>query len=124
MLNYPSFCNSTEKEFKQLNINNATYNKLWNNLKKLNKNVCECRNDDELKEKSKLDFSDESDSVKNNRKLSRYRMIMLPDGSRKFFGLHIKNFPSAMRMHFYPDYINHKIYIGYFGKHLPTKRDG
>lgn len=115
------FCKSTEKKFKQLNINKASYGKLWDNLKKLNNIVCECRNDDELKEKTKLNFSDESESVKNNMKLNRFRMFLLPDGSRKFFGLHIKNFPFAMRMHFYPDYVNHKIYIGYFGKHLPTK---
>ncbi len=52
------FCNSTEKKFKQLNINKSTYEKLWGNLKKLNSTVCECRNDDELKKKTKLNFSD------------------------------------------------------------------
>ena len=117
------FCKSTEKQFKQLSINSATFDKLWNNLKELNKFVCKCRNDDDLKVKANLNFSNESKSVENNPKLRKYRDIRLPDGSKKFFGLHIKNFPAALRLHFYPDYINQKIFIGYFGKHLPTKKN-
>jgi len=46
------FCNSTEKQFKQLHINDATYNKLWYILKKLNNSIPKCSNNDELKEKT------------------------------------------------------------------------
>ena len=42
------FCNSTEKQFKQLHINDATYNKLWYILKKLNNSIPKCSNNDEL----------------------------------------------------------------------------
>ena len=53
------FCKSTKKEIKRLNIDNATYERLWDNLKKLNKYITESKSDDELKEKTKLNFSDE-----------------------------------------------------------------
>lgn len=65
-----------------------------------------------------LDITDESSTVKNNRKLKRYRMKMY-NGERHFFGHHIKNFSGAKRVHFIID--DGKIVIGYLGKHLPTQ---
>ncbi|HJH30245.1 MAG TPA: hypothetical protein C5S51_11280 [Methanosarcinaceae archaeon] len=63
-----------------------------------------------------LEITDESSTVKNNRKLERYRMKMY-DGKRRFFAHHIKNFSGAKRVHFIID--DGKIVIGYLGKHLP-----
>lgn len=116
------FCNSTKKQFQQLDINDATYVKLYDNLQLLNNNIEECSNDSDLKGTTNLNFSDESESVKDNPKLRRFREFTLPNHETKFFGLHVKNFPASMRLHFYPDYLTKKIYIGYFGKHLPSKR--
>jgi len=114
------FCKDSKKQFTSLSIGNSNYNRLWDNLKLLNNNIAVCNSDRELKEKTKLNFSDESDSVKKNNKLKRYREFVLPDkGTKEFFGLHVKNFPGAFRLHFFPDYTKKKIYIGYFGKHLP-----
>ncbi len=114
------FCGNTEKEFKRMSYSNAMFNRLWDNLKLLNEHILESDSDEELRAKAALDFTDESDSVKNNPKLRRFREFALPGGTQKeFFGLHVKNFPGAFRLHFFPDYQNNKVYIGYFGKHLP-----
>jgi hypothetical protein len=91
-------------------------------LKKLNNSIPDCSGNEELAAKTWIDFSDDSKTVQNIPKLKRHRMFMLPDGRTVFFGLHIKNFPAAMRLHFLPDYEAKKVYIGYFGKHLPTKK--
>jgi len=117
------FCKQSKRNFSNLSVSDALFNRLWENLTLLNNHIEASGSDAELRELSNLDFSDESDSVKTNRKLSRYRMFTLPDGSRKFFGLHIKNFPASFRLHFFPDYQNKRVYIGYFGKHLPTSRE-
>lgn len=117
------FCEQSRKNFYNLSISNAVFDSLWKNLKLLSDNIESCSSDTQLKKLTSLDFSDESSSVKNNPKLSRYRIFTLPDSSRKFFGLHIKNFPGAFRLHFLPDYQNNCVYIGYFGKHLPTARN-
>jgi hypothetical protein len=114
------FCKNTEKTFQNLSISNANFNRLWENMKFLNEHIGNCNSDMDLKEKTKLNFSDESDRVKNNTKLRRHREFTLLDTHiKRFFGLHVKNFPGAFRLHFLPDYKLKKIYIGYFGKHLP-----
>ncbi len=113
------FCKIAEKQFKNLSINDAVYNKLWENLKKLDSAIIKSKSDTELKNETKLNFTDENDSVKNNPKLRRHREFHITEDKKVFFGLHVKNFPAYMRLHFYSDYENKKIYIGYFGKHLP-----
>ncbi len=114
------FCKNTEKTFRTLSISNANFSRLWDNLKLLNDHIGNRNSDMVLKQRTKLNFSDESDRVKNNTKLRRHREFKLPDTQTKiFFGLHIKNFPGAFRLHFLPDYKAQKVYIGYFGKHLP-----
>lgn len=114
------FCSDCKKIFTNLSISRANYDRLWENLKLLNNNIFGCNSDGQLKEVTQLNFTDESNRVKENSKLKRYREFTLPDKSeRAFFGLHVKNFPGSFRLHFLPDYEQHKIYIGYFGKHLP-----
>ncbi len=64
-----------------------------------------------------LDISDESVTVKQNKKLSRHRK-MIYDGESHYFWHHIKNFTGWKRVHF--TIADNKIVIGYLGKHLPT----
>ena len=65
--------------------------------------------------------SDESQTVRNHPKLRKLRTFPLPEsGKSVFFQAHIK-LTNGLRLHFYPDKENKKIYIGYIGKHLPTK---
>lgn len=113
------FCGKTNKQLKNLSINNATFDCLWDNMKKLNEHIINSSSYDELKSLTDLDFTDESTTVFDNPKLKRHRVFSMPSGDKKFFGFHIKNFPSSMRLHFLADYTKSKIYIGYFGKHLP-----
>ncbi|MBF0234062.1 MAG: hypothetical protein HQK65_13645, partial [Desulfamplus sp.] len=114
------FCSDCKKIFTNLSISRANYDRLWENLKLLNNNISGCIFDGQLKELTQLNFTDESNRIKENSKLRRYREFVLPDkGTKEFFGLHVKNFPGSFRLHFLPDYEQHKIYVGYFGKHLP-----
>jgi len=118
------FCDNSEKDFKGLAISDTNFGQLWNVLKTLDAYCLDSTNDYSLKsiqDKTKQDISDESDSVKQNPKLAIYRKFTV-NGVSFFLGFHVKNFSGAMRLHFLPDKENRKILIGYFGKHLPTKR--
>lgn len=73
---------------------------------------------------------DESDTVKNNAKMRRYRELPVPPEVNPsecvFMGAHIRigggGGISSPRLHFYDDVRNSgKIYIGYLGPHLPVK---
>lgn len=116
------FCHSTKKQLENMSVGDSVFSRLWDNLKALNSSIDECDNFNAFVKETNLDISDESDSVKQNKKLRRYREFTIPIGGKKFFGLHIKNFPGAYRLHILPDYEGSKVYIGYFGKHLPTAR--
>ena len=63
------------------------------------------------------EWSDESESVKNNPKRKRYRKFRDHTGATYFFYKHIKNFPNDYRMYF--EERNESIIIGYIGPHLP-----
>lgn len=65
----------------------------------------------------------ESETVKNDPDLKKYRLFELPTGEQVYFYDHI-GFTgkfSAGRIHFYPMVQEQKCYIGYIGRHLPTK---
>lgn len=66
----------------------------------------------------------ESDTVKQDGELKKYRKFKLPDGEERYFYDHI-GFTgkfSGGRIHFLPDTANGICYIGYIGRHLPTKK--
>lgn len=120
---YLEFVGKTSQQLTSLSCSDAVYNCLWRNLTALNNSISNSGSLNELKNLTTLDITPESSSVDNEPKLKRHRMFQIPDVGRTYFTLHVKNFPAAIRLHLYPDYDNNKIYIGYFGKHLPTKRD-
>lgn len=69
-----------------------------------------------------LDARTESDSVKDCDELKSKRLFELPDGSREFFYDHIGfSGKYSGRIHFLPVIRENKCYIGYIGRHLPTK---
>lgn len=114
------FCGNTSKRFKNISVSNSVYNQLWKVLTSLNQ-FCNEFSNYSLQNKKKvteLDISDESSPVKQKPMLKRYREFDV-NGEKVFFGFHIKNFGGAFRLHFYPVAEEKKIYIGYFGKHLP-----
>lgn len=70
-----------------------------------------------------MDARTESASVKNNPELKKYRLFRLPDGREEYFYDHI-GFTGkfkAGRIHFLPSPKENVCYIGYIGRHLPTK---
>jgi len=62
---------------------------------------------------------DSSDSVKQNPKINRHYVYKLPDGNDEFFYHHVDLIRSE-RIHYLQK--DNKIFIGYIGKHLPTKK--
>ena len=63
--------------------------------------------------------SGESKSVKDDDNLKKYRYFTIDD-EKVFFENHIKSLPNANRIYFLEQ--DNKVYIGYIGKHLPTKK--
>lgn len=61
-------------------------------------------------------YSPESQSVKNNFELKKFRFFTI-DEEKVYFDNHIKSLPNANRIYFLEK--DGKIYIGYIGKHLP-----
>lgn len=71
-----------------------------------------------------LNARTESDTVKNDPDLKKYRLFKLPTGDQVYFYDHI-GFTgkfSGGRIYFYPMVEDQKCYIGYIGRHLPTKK--
>lgn len=62
------------------------------------------------------DWSDESDTVKQNPKLKRERLFKFDNGESLHIFTHIKNFPQGYRMYYLEK--DNKIYICYLGCHL------
>jgi hypothetical protein len=116
------FCGKTEKQLKGLPVSIETYNQLFNALTKLNDYCSEEKNFtlEDIKEETQLNMSDESDTVKQKPKLKRHRMFQI-NNKREFFGIHVKIMGKEFRLHIFPLKSECKIFIGYFGKHLPLK---
>jgi len=114
------FCPSTIKIFNHLEVSSFLLEKINYALDKLNSAITQANSDFDLIDMTGLNISGESDSTKQNKKLIKYRKFKLPNGEFRIFDLHVKNFPNYQRLYFLPDYDNHRIFIGYFGKHLPT----
>jgi len=66
------------------------------------------------------EVSGESSTVRNNPKLRRHRHFYLPNGTKEFFQNHIK-LSHGIRLHFFPDSSDKKVYVAYIGKHLPLQ---
>ncbi|TKG91477.1 hypothetical protein EYV94_20835 [Puteibacter caeruleilacunae] len=118
------FVGRTDKQLKDLSISKGMFTQLVDVLKGLN-GYCESGGNysvDDLKGALGFSLSDESESVKQDPRLRRHRLFDV-NGKKCFFGLHAKGFNSAFRLYFLPVSSENKIYIGYFGPHLPTKRN-
>ena len=120
---YPhlEFCGAAVKQVKNLRVNQTVFRQFTDVLDKLNR-YCEGDHNfsmNSIRDETGFVISDESDTVKQVRQLRRGREHRVGD-IKVFFGWHIKSFSAAIRLHFYPQTEEKKIYIGYFGKHLPT----
>jgi hypothetical protein len=120
---YIRLTSNAQKQLEKNKFPNPFFKKIWQAITLLN-NYSEDSNNKKSPLNytdaiafTKLNLSDESDSVKGNDKLNRHRNFRY-NGEKLFFGHHIKNFPSGNRMHFRIH--ENEIIIGYIGKHLPT----
>ncbi len=114
------FTNDASKQIK--NEHSPVFlREIWDACKKLNE-VVERVGDQvsyhHVISETDLQITDESFTVKENRKLNRHR-IKTYKGNQYFFGHHIKNFSETKRVHFIIK--DNKIVIGYLGKHLPLE---
>ena len=66
----------------------------------------------------------ESDTVKSDDDLKKYRLFKMPDGNEEYFFDHVSfsGKYTGGRIYYLPDNKNKKCYIGYIGRHLPTKK--
>lgn len=69
-----------------------------------------------------IDWTDESDSVQNNKSFLNMRKFICEDGIERLFTKHSKIRYDNIRVHFYPDIENRIVHIGYVGEHLPTTK--
>ena len=70
-----------------------------------------------VNDRTALNISDESDTVKHNERLRQERYFTLPNSiGGKYCYLHIKT--GMFRFYFYPDENEYVIYIAYVGPHL------
>jgi hypothetical protein len=113
-------CGQVEQQLKTIiGIRSRYFNQVIGRLKRL---------DDFAKEWTRGGFSDKAlkryglsvsgESDQTMHKYGRERRFKLPNGRREFFVKHIKT--GELRFHFFPDIEEHKIYVGYIGRHLRT----
>lgn len=121
---YPNliFCENTKK---QLFIDSEKHHILAI-MKKLNQFQQYFSSCDKTYDAKKLgmDARTESETVKKNPYLKKMREFRLPNGDEKYFFDHVgfTGKYDAGRIHFLPDNQHQRCYIGYIGKHLPTKK--
>jgi hypothetical protein len=128
---YPAldFCGKSEEQFKEGLFSPTQLEQIKQTLTVLN-DFCESWQEEKISAYSDMALKDaglpyglsgESDTVLNDPALRRKREFWLPSGNKKLFEKHIK-LAQGLRIHFYPDSSTRTIYIGYMGKHLPTKK--
>jgi len=128
---YPAldFCGKSEEQFKDGLFSPTQLEQIKQTLTVLN-DFCKSWQEKKISAYSDMALKDaglpyglsgESDTVLNDPALRRKREFWLPSGNKKLFEKHIK-LTQGLRIHFYPDSSTRTIYIGYMGKHLPTKK--
>lgn len=102
------FCDEVEKQIQ--NMDTIIFSQALSILRAIENGI-----------KNLTDFttSGESQSVEQDSELKKLREFVI-DGKKEYFQKHIKNLSNGYRIHYFEK--NNKIYIGYIGKHLPTKK--
>jgi len=119
---YPNliFCGETEYQFRKFSFTRNTTILVINIFGKMN-SFCENNKEDftveNFRNTTQLNFSEESQTVKNSEKLKRLREFRNSNGEKEYFKWHIKNIPNT-RLYFQFDIAQKQILIGYIGKHL------
>jgi len=110
-------CGDTQFQLKNWGLGKLVLEQVKNSLSILS----ECSGEWQCLRDKGLNVSGESQSVANDPEMRNKREFYLPNGKKEFFENHIK-LSNGIRIHFYPNADDKKIYVGYIGKHLPTKK--
>jgi len=102
------FCDEVKKQIK--NIDTAIFSQVISILRDL-ENGIKCLTD--------FTTSGESATVEQDSNLKKLREFEI-EGKKEYFQKHIKNLSNGYRIHYFEK--NGKIYIGYIGTHLETKK--
>lgn len=102
------FCDEVEKQIK--NIDTTIFSQAISILRDI-ENGSKCLTD--------FTISGESSSVEQDSKLKKLREFEI-DGEKEYFQNHIKSLSNGYRIYYFEK--KDKIYIGYIGKHLKTKK--
>ena len=76
----------------------------------------------DVSQKTNINISDESDSVKQNPHLKQLRLFSVPNNGNQYCFLRIKDGRDT-RFVIYPDEKEKKVYVVYVGAHLPTQKN-
>lgn len=109
------FCGDTQKQLEGFGINDKELRTIFEKLNSL---------DSYLSSNDQLNFDDlnfqiSPESSSTMQQYGNLRQFRLPNGTTEIFTLHIK-LPN-LRIHIFPNNKG-KCFIGYIGKHLPTKK--
>lgn len=102
------FCDEVKKQI--INIDTVIFSQALSILRDI-ENETKCLTD--------FTISGESPTVEQDLKLKKLREFTI-NGKKEYFQKHIKNLSNGYRIYYLKQ--DNKIYIGYIGKHLPTKK--
>lgn len=116
----------TSEAIKMVKSKGGCVRKLFEAIKELQKyidggNWTGRFDEHDVSQKTKINISDESDSVKRNPQFSKYRLFPVPNHGNQYCFLHIKD-GTDTRFVIYPDEKEKKVYVVYVGTHLPTQK--
>jgi hypothetical protein len=120
------FCGDSQSQLRNFDLGKAVLEQVKDRLHKLDE-FCNKWNKGHFQDfykglqDSGLNVSRESESVRDNPEMRSEREFYLPNGKKEFFENHMK-LGRSIRIHFYQNADDKKVYIGFIGKHLQTKK--
>lgn len=116
-----AFCGSVRAQLEGLNIGNPLLKSVRDRLFEF-EDYCRTWNNGPFDmQQLPTRVSPESEATLNQ--YGAERRFLCPDGQERVFSLHVRITPGAWRIHFIPLADEHRILIGYIGRHLPTVHD-
>lgn len=115
------FCDSVQRQLEE-NPGRVHALAVLKQLRKLQE-YFEKKHERYIRSEVGLKVRTESETVKTDEKLKAMRLFRLPSGKEEYFWEHLDfNGQYVGRIYILPDIENSKGYVGYIGRHLPTKK--
>lgn len=119
LFSFLSIADKARKQLSELHGNERYFRSILEHFSILNTSMFDYQKNGEFKPVG-IEWTDESDSVQNNKSFLNMRKFICNDGIERFFTKHSKIRSNNIRIHFYPDLEKRIVHIGYVGEHLPT----